>query len=418
MDNTKRKFFPQLSSLATKGKLIAKKWLEQAKISSSRIADMISMQWKAHTSNNLLGLDISTDSVKLLKIDLMGNQYRVENFSMAPLPANTIVKDEVKDPFAIINAIKDMIRQAEPDTKNVAVAVPRSSTIMKTITINNRLTPQEIESRAWLEANRLFPDLVGNIYLDFAITGPAAQDPDQLEVLLVACRKEHIDPYVEILKQAGLTPRVFDVNCYALERAIPLVIPSPTQLKTIAVLNLNFTLSSFIVKHEGNLVHAHDQSYDGRHLIAQIEAREEVKEQATEKVEAVATAETSAPANETPAQAVAAPVTASETPMSHPRSVTDVLRESLSSHLRHTIHFFYTSKPNITIQKLILSGDCANIPELPAFIQQEVGIETVIADPFADMLLAPGVRQESLKVHAPALMLCCGLALSKVEKVN
>lgn len=337
-------------------------------------------RFKRKNGANVVGLDFTSGYVKALKIGKTNGQYLVEQFYVEPVPEGMITKDEIKDEAAVGALLKDMFKKADIDTKNVAFAIPRSSAIIKTILIDNRLTADEIESRAWIEANRLFPDLVGDIYLDFAITGPAPQDNTQLEMILVACRKDQMKPYLEVLKQAGMTPQFVDVNSYALARALQIAeaITEPT-----ALLNLNMNLSSFIVVNDDMLLHAHDQTYDGARLISQT----------TNYLN-----ENNIKPNE-------------ENVIPDDPAYNEILKESLISHLRHTIHFFYSSRPNVTVRNIILGGDCALVPNLAFFIQREIGLQTKIANPFASMTIAPNIDAGNLKTYAPTLMLCCGLAL-------
>lgn len=335
---------------------------------------------------NLVGLDIQPDTLKILEINTLESPPKIENFAISSLPEGAIVKDEIKDPAMISSALRDMFKQCGIKTKNIALAIPRSAAIIKNVTIDSRLTPSEVESRAWIEANRYFPDLVGDIHLDFSITGPSPQDSTQLEMVLVACRKDQIRPYLEIIRQSGLMAKIVDVNCYALERAIALI-PNGNPNDNVALLNLNFTLSSLIVIQQKQLVYAHDHTYDGLRLTNQIK-----------KI----TAEETAPASE-------------GAPAESPPGLryTEVFKENLTSHLRHTMHFFYSSRPNVNITKLIIAGDCATLPGLVDFIHQETNIETVLADPFTNMVLTPQISAEELHRCAPMLMLSCGLALSK-----
>lgn len=341
-----------------------------------------------HRSNDLIGVDIGADRIQVLQINQNENPPHVIGYAEAHLPAGVIVKDEIKNPAAIATALKDIVRQTGSATKFAAVAIPRALAIIKTITIDKRLTTDEIESRAWVEANRLFPDLIGNIYLDFFVTGNSTAQPDQLDLLLVACRKEHIKPYLEILTQSGLVPKIVDVNCYALERALNLEMIKTPELKTVALLNINTNQSSLIVVDHGQLIHAHDQSYDGQRLMKQVDAYIKAK-------------------HEEPGMAEA------------PMAISDIayqkmLQENFISHLRHTVHFFYSSRPNIGIQKIVLSGDCAVIPDFAAFIAREIGIPTVLADPFTNMKIDSHLDEKTIRQHASTLMLSVGLALSNV----
>lgn len=331
----------------------------------------------------LIGLDIGPEQLRLLQINLSNSPYRVENYSVSALPEGVIVKDEIKDFSAVSHAIREMFRNSNISTKSVALAIPRSLAIIKNITVDARLNSEEIESRAMIEANRHFPDLVGDSYLDFVITGPSAQDKNQLELILVACRKEQIKPYLEIIRLSGLIPKIVDINSYALERALPLTLSSESPLETVALLNININLSTFIVIQNGNLIHAHDQTFDGHRLMSQVKAYCKTK--------------------------------GTDQPDQNDEEYLTILRENLISHLRHIVHFFYSSRSHITIQQIILSGDCASMPHLANFVQKEIGVETILADPFKKMVFAKNINAEELKKNGAAMMLCCGLAMSHLD---
>ena len=341
-------------------------------------------------SNELIGLDICADSLKMLIIDSSAKPFKVKNFANSPLPKNAILKDEIKNREAISTAIRDMIKQANITAKNVAISVPRSLAVIKNININNALLPDEIESRITVEANKLFPELIGDIYLDYAIVGPSKQDSTQLDVIIAVCRKDQIQPFYEIISDAGLIPRIVDINCYALERAL-IQHHAKRSTDTTALLNLNLNLSTLIVIHNGIMIHAHDDSFDGEHLLAQVQSY--LNESRLSK--------SSIPTN----------------------LLSDViyyaiLKDNLISHLRHTIQFVYSSKPDISINQIILSGDCSNIPEIAIFIQNEVGIPTSIANPFESMQFDNTINIDEIKPISSTLMLCAGLALSQLEGKN
>jgi type IV pilus assembly protein PilM len=329
-------------------------------------------------TSDIVGVDIGPERIKLLKICATTTPPQVINYASAPLPAGVIVKDEIKSPSVISTVLKDMLRQAGITPQFAAVAIPRTLAIIKNITVDKRFSSEDIESRAWIEATRLFPDLVGDIYLDFMITGPSLQDNDQLDLLLVACRKEHIKPYLDIVQQAGLIPKIVDVNCYALERALQLTQIDQPKLHTVALLNVNFTQSSLIVLHNQQLIHAHDQTFDGLRLLKQV----------NEFISADSSGASIANAG-----------------------YHKILQENFLAHLRHAIHFFYSSRSNITVDEIILAGDCSTIPDFSTFIAKEIGIQTVLAQPFAHMNI-DSIAADEIAKDASTWMLCSGLALS------
>ncbi len=347
-------------------------------------------QWQQEVLVDVVGLEISPAYIKLVKIDHTTSPFLVENCLIEPVPPGLITKDAITDFTAVSVIIKEMFRKSDiVPTSHVALAIPRSLAIIKNITIDSRLTGDDIESRAWIEANRLFPELVGNVYLDFSVVGPSEEDASQLEVILVACRKDNIKPYLDVLKQAGLTTKMVDINCYALERALPLLTTPEQQKETIALFNMDVDLSTLIVTQANKLLYAHDQSFDGAHLI------ELTTKYLQEKGIAVNTADGKLLEDE---------------------GYLAILTERLTSHLRHTVHFFYSSRPNIGIKKIILSGDCAAmIPLIASFIEREIGIPAEIANPAANLQLDAKIDPEQFKQQIPALIECCGLAISKLD---
>jgi type IV pilus assembly protein PilM len=343
--------------------------------------------WKEHLSDKLVGLDLGPESIKLLRINITKTSCRVENFFIVQIPPGT-TKD--KDQSGLAAILENLFKQGRIDTSQVALAIPRSAVIIKNTTIDSRFSSGEIESRIWIEANRHFPDLVGEIFLDYNLMGPNADNLRQIDVALVACRKDQIKPYLELTRQANLKAKVVDVNCYALERALNVVLEDSPQTEIVALLNLDVALSSLIVVENHELIFAHDQAYNGRRLL--------------NEVDEYLNNESRLPTD----------------PAIQKGSLQDtvyfsLLKDNLSIHIRHSMHFFYSSRPSTVIDKIVLAGDLATLPNITTFVQQEFSIPTVLANPFAKMELAPAVDEVQLQHYAPALMLSCGLALSKLK---
>lgn len=330
-------------------------------------------------SNGLIGLDIGSNSLKLVKINSLEYPYFVENVAIEPIPDKAFRNDEIVNHGLIADLLKTMIKNEKIESKNVALSIPYSATIIKNILVDKRMTEEDIEQRTWIEANHLFPDLVGNIYLDFTILGPYAEDNSQLEVMLVVCRKDIIKPYLEILKLASLTPKVIDVSTHALERALS-VLQTPTEINKItALLNLDMRISTFIVVQNNRILYAYDQSFDGQRLMTQV-AKYKIDNQ---KVE-----------------------------IDNDEKYLAIIHENLSAHIRHVIHFFYSRRPNMIIEKMLIAGDCADLPNISNLVQQEVSVDTEKVNPFLQMHFMSDLDKQRIEKNAASFMLCSGLALS------
>lgn len=224
--------------------------------------------------------------------------------------------------------------------------------------------------------------MVGEIYLDFSIENQEDEKESELDVMLVACRKDQINPFLETFTESGLIPKVIDVNSYALERALLLLTEESKELNTVALLNIDNSLTTLLVLHNQKLIYAHDHNFDAARLISQTN---EYLQKNSQKVATINDLE-----------------------------YFEIMKNNLTAHLRHTIHFFYSSRPAISIQKLFLSGDCARIPGLIEFAQQEIGIDTLLADPLQQMVIDPEMNKNEIQQSAPTMMLAIGLALSKL----
>lgn len=342
--------------------------------------------WKKKVNVSLVGIDLGSQSIKLLKLSVDSPSI-VENFLISPLPEEATNKGVITDFNVVGNILKNLFLSAEIKSNQVAFAIPRSLVIFKTITIDARLTEEEIETRVWMEADKHFPDLVGNIYIDFMFSDEEKIDGTQKKITLVACRKDLIKPYLEICKIADLIPKVVDVSSYALERTLNVLVKEKKlETKTSALLNLDLGLSTLIVKSQNTLLYSNDQSLDGSRLMEQVKSY------------------------------LKNPIVSN----SDGNKLTDekyaaILKETLSAHLRHSMHFFYSNRSDIHIDQLFLSGDCADIPNLCDFIQKEVGIPTVLANPFETMQFSEQVDKTLLQQNAAALAICYGLALTQFD---
>lgn len=347
----------------------------------------------SNSNNEIFGITVSADFINILKIKQTNSHYQVENFNNTPLPSGIVVKYEIRDPVALATIMKSLFRQSQMTNNSMAFCIPRSLAIMKNITVDNRLTPDEIESKVWIEANRLFPNLIEDIYLDYVVLGISTQDASQRDVLVVACRKELIKPYLDMIRLAELNVKIIDINYFAYERALYLMAKQSPDLKTIGLINIGSYLINLIVMHEGNAIFTHEVSYDSSSLRNIMQPRMTYQHaMAGDEVDSSNSSETES-------------------------NLFSVLNQELGMQVKHIMQFFYSSRPNIRIERLILSGECViGIPDLVKYIKLEVGKDVVLANPFKEMTFSHQVDKEKLAHFTPSLVLCCGVALRNINE--
>lgn len=163
-------------------------------------------------ANTLLGIDISSTSVKLLELSRQGDRYRVEAYAVEPLPSSAVVEKNIAELEGVGQALARVLSKAKTSVRNVAVAVAGSAVITKTIEMDAGLSDDEMENQLKIEADQYIPYPLDEVAIDFEVQGVSTRNPERVNVLLAACRKENVEVREAALALAGLTARVVDVE--------------------------------------------------------------------------------------------------------------------------------------------------------------------------------------------------------------
>lgn len=343
----------------------------------------------------VVGLDISSSAVKLLELSRNGNRYRVESYAVEPLPPNSVVEKNITDVEAVGEAVRRAVKRAGARTRNAAVAVAGSSVITKVVPMPNSLSEDELHSQIELEADQYVPYPLEEVSLDFEVLGPSENNPDTVDVLLAACRTETVDMRTAAVESGGLDTRVVDVEAYATENAFQLLldqVPDQGIEKTIALVDIGSTMTTLNVLHDTKLIYTRDQVFGGKQLTEEIMRRYGLSYEEA----GMAKRQGGLPDNYVP-------------------EVLEPFKEAMAQQVSRSLQFFFSSSQYSSIDQIVLAGGSASIPGVDELIHQTIGIETIIANPFASMSLASRVKPQTLSNDAPALMIACGLALRSFD---
>lgn len=343
----------------------------------------------------LLGLDISSTSVKLLELSRQGEGYRVEAYAAEPLPPNSVVEKNITDVEAVGEAVRRVVKRSGSRAKNAAVAVAGSSVITKVITMPATLSEEDIESQIELEADQYIPYSLEEVNLDFEVLGPSDDNPDTLDILLAASRSENVDSRVAAVEIGGLTAKVVDIEAYTLENAFGLIapqIPGGTQDKTIAVIDIGATMTTLSVLHDEKIIYTRDQVFGGKQLTEEIQRRYGLSYEEA----GMAKRQGGLPDNYIP-------------------EVLDPFKDAMAQQVSRSLQFFFSSSHHSSVSHIVLAGGSASIPGVDELIEERIGTSTSIANPFTNMALASRIKAQALSNDAPALMIACGLALRSFD---
>lgn len=342
----------------------------------------------------LLGVDISSTSIKLLELSKSGNRYRVEAYAVEPLPPNSVVEKNITDVELVGEAVGRAVKKSTSRLKAAACAVAGSAVITKVITMPADLTEEEMESQIQVEADQYIPYPLEEINLDFEVQQASETEPDRVNVLLAASRSDNVDVRVAALELGGLTAKVVDVEAFALENSVGLVArDDPNEFGTlIAVADIGATMTTLSVMDNFNIIYTREQMFGGRQLTEEIMRRYGLSYEEA----GLAKRQGGLPDNYEP-------------------ELLEPFKYSMVQEVNRALQFFFSSSKYGAVDSIILAGGCASIPGATEMIQEKTGTTVRAANPFANMSVASGIRAEALANDAPALMIACGLALRSFD---
>ena len=344
-------------------------------------------------NKGLVGVDISSTSVKLLELSVKNGRYWVESYALIPLQENSVVEKNILNPEAVGDALERVINLANPQSTNAAIAIPTSMVIHKIIEMDADMTDDEREVQIRMDAEQYIPFPLDEVSLDFEVLPDRLANPARVNVLLVATRTENVETRVDVLELAGLTPKVADVESYAMERAFGVFADTlPMGVNTVGILDIGHTMTTLSVMQNGKIIYTREQVFGGKQLTQDVQTRyglsfEEAGRAKKER----------------------------SLPDDFDTEVLEPFLEALVQQAARSLQFFFSSSQFNEIDHILLAGGNANIPGLPKLLQQKLGYRVTTANPFLQMGFSPQVDIKKIENDASSLMVACGLALRSFD---
>lgn len=354
---------------------------------------MVSLFRRSNTP--LLGIDISSTSVKLLELTRSGSKYRVESYAVEPLPPNSVVEKNITDAELVGEAIRRAVAKSGTKTKTAACAVAGSAVITKVITMPAELSEDEMEGQIQIEADQYIPYPLEEINLDFQVLQPSESEPDKVDVMLAASRSDNVDMRVAALDVGGVTAKVVDVEAFALENAYNLIAEHNEAVQdshVVAVMDVGATTSTLSVLEDAKIIYTREQTFGGRQLTDEIQRRYGLSYEEA----GLAKRQGGLPDNYEP-------------------EVLQPFMESMAQEVNRALQFFYSSSQVGAVDHVIIAGGCASIVDIDQLIESKIDTSVTVANPFKPMSISSRVKGESLANDAPALLIACGLALRSFD---
>ncbi len=350
-------------------------------------------------AKGMLGLDIGSSSVKAIEISSSSKGLELVKMGVAPLPPDAIVQGDFLNMSAIIDAVKEAVSVSGSSIKKVATAVSGHAVIVKRISLPKMSREELEESLAW-EAEQYIPFDVSEVNLDFQILsmGGNKGEEDNMDVLLVAVKKDLIDNYTQVISEAGLTPAVVEVAGFSVGNAFEANFDVDSG-EAIALVNIGAQVVNINVVVDGMPAFTRDIATGGNQYTEEIQKSLSIGYEEAERMKK-GDAGSGASQDVIPQEVEQAM-----------RGVTDVL----VGEIMRSLDFFTATSEDAEVKKIILSGGSAKVVGFQTAFQERTNVPVEIMDPLARVTPSKYFDPEYLAEIGPSLATGVGLALRKAD---
>jgi type IV pilus assembly protein PilM len=340
-----------------------------------------------------VALDIGSNSIKVVQLKQAKKGWELKKIGIGYLPPEAIVDGSIIDSMTVTDTVNELIAEHKIKAVDAISALTGHSVIIKKVSLP-AMTEEELgESIQW-EAEQYIPFPMSDVNIDFQILGEDTEGRGQMDVMLVAVKKDVINDYVNVIKEAGLNPIVVDVDSFALENMME-VNYSLAPEENIAIVNIGASIMSTSVVSGGLTVFTRSVPMGGNQFTEEIQRQSSVSFQEAEDLKIGKDAGGVSPSD------VAGAV----------QSVTN----SLTMEVKRSIDFFLGSTPGMVINKIMISGGAAKTKGLQEMMQESISIPVELVNPFNAISFNPkNFDPDFLNEMGPLFGVATGLATRRL----
>ena len=298
--------------------------------------------------DHLVGLDIGSRSLKAAEIEETKRGRNLKRFGITEIPAGAIEDGTINDPEAVAEAIRQLLKAYNIKERNVAISIGGYSVIVKKIAVQT-MDEQQLQDTIHFEAEQYIPFDISDVNLDFQILGENETNPNQMNVFLVAAKKEMVNDYVNLANLAGLTPCIVDVEAFALQNTFE--VNYDVTDENVALIDIGASKTSLNILKGNSSVFMRDVSLGcsqiNQKIVSLIDCSYEDAEQLKygENTDRISAEDL--------------------------KGIVSSVVADWCTEIRRALDFFYSTYPDDQIKKIILSGGGANIGEFRELLAVE-----------------------------------------------
>jgi type IV pilus assembly protein PilM len=343
--------------------------------------------------DHLVGLDIGSRAIKIAEVLNKKKGRTLSKFGMVEIAPGLIEDGAVKDPEIVAETIRDLFKSYNVKESNIAISIGGYSVIVKKINVQN-MEEEQLQETIQFEAEQYIPFDINDVNLDFQILGESEQNPNQMNVLLVAAKKEMINDYVNLTQMAGLTPCIIDVDAFALQNIFE--INYEIENANVALIDIGASKTSLNILKGDNSVFMRDVSLGCGQINQKIAS---IVDCSLEEAELIKFGD--------------------KTDKITPDELSDIASTIVAdwcTEIRRALDFFYSTYPDDQIKQIVISGGGGNIKEFRQLLAVETSAEVKTINPFTNFHInSDRFDMDYLERIAPQASICMGLATRRVD---
>lgn len=365
------------------------------------------------SSESYLGIDIGNSAIKIVELKNEGGRPKLATYGYLEQPNQILKTDSPEAKASIVSGLKQVCEKARVSTKKAIAALP-SYTVFSSIIHLPELPKKEMEAAVSVEAKKFVPMPLEEMILDYKTledtpelsrfsaassssnsVAPSAAVIDQkqqkyVRLLLTAAPKQLVSRYVDIFKQAGLELVSLETEAFALERSLIGRDKAPIMIVDIGAVATTLSVivdSVPLINRSIDMGGLTITKAIANSLNIDLDRAEQFKRDF-------------GLSNQTG--------TTSQIPSRIEFMVSSVINE-----IKYVLNL-YASQANGNVEKIILAGGSAWLPNFPAYLSQALNTKVYIGDPWARVIY-PVELKPVLQDIGPRLAVSVGLAMREIS---
>lgn len=343
----------------------------------------------------VVGIDVGSSAVKLVQMRESKTGYVLEKFGIQPIEPELIVDGTVMDAGPIVDAIKALVSAHHVKVKDVSLAVSGHSVIIKRVKLSP-MSEDELEEMIKWEAAQYIPFDINEVNLDFAILDDWQSEEAQgdMNVALVAVKKDKLAAYTSLIVEAGLRPVVVDVDAFTLENMYGTNYDISAN-EIVGLVNIGASVINLNIMAGGTFAFTRDISIGGNRYTEMIQKELNVSYAAAES------AKRGQQIREADAEAI--------------DQIVATVNGEVAMEVSRSLDYFRTTTSHDQVDKLLLCGGGARVRGLTDALAERCQLPIELANPFRRVEIdSKSVDQELLRESALQAAVGVGLAIRRV----